>query len=626
MSLNAIGQDIFDTLDLQGIEIFSQRYEKLLPQKLVTVDSVVLAEYFASNLADLIAGATPLFVKSYSPGGLASVSFRGTAASHTHLIWNGINLNSPMSGQTDLSLIPIFFIDRVSISGGTSASSTALAGLGGNIIMKTEADFHNKLAIDLAQEIGSFETFRTFGKVNLGNRIFQSSTRFLMANSENHFSYPDNSVSAENPPMKTRSGASYHQKGLLQEFNFSAGLHSILYAKLWMQDDRRGIPSNIVANNIPENEELNDQSVRFILGFERKNHNSGLIIQTSMLNSLMNYQNILAGINTDNRISSSCNFVNYSFQGIKNLSLAAGGGINYHKATSENYEKTQTRQELNINGSINYNLEDKLVLQLSMRQDFIDQNFAPFIPSFGFSYRIRKASPFLLKGSASRAFKSPSLNDLYWVPGGNPDLTEERGKNYELGVSFSKSIKNTLVTASITGFYADIINWITWQPDTLFSYWRPFNLRHVVSRGLEFDGNLASTIDQVSWNYQLKSTFTLAENIAGSTNDEFSERRQLVYMPGIVVNQSIRITWKGFSGNYTLNHTGKRYTTTDNSRYLPGYLVQDIALSKTILLSRSAFRMQLNVNNLANKYYQVIAWQPMPGRNFSFSLQYRFSK
>ena len=348
MSLNAIGQDIFDTLNLQGIEIFSQRYEKILPQKLVTVDSAVLADYFASNLADLIAGVTPLFVKSYSPGGLASVSFRGPAASHTHLIWNGINLNSPMSGQTDLSLIPIFFIDKVSISGGTSSSNTAHTGLGGNIIMKTEADFHNKLAIDLAQEIGSFETFRTFGKVNLGNRIFQSSTRFLMANSENKFSYPDNSVSAENPPMKTRTGASYHQKGLLQEFNFSAGLHSMLYAKLWIQDDRRGIPSNIVANNIPENEELNDQSVRFILGFERKNHNSGLIIQTSMLNNLMNYQNILAGINTDNRTLSSYNIVNYSFQGIKNLSLAAGGGINYHKAASENYEKTQTRQELNI--------------------------------------------------------------------------------------------------------------------------------------------------------------------------------------------------------------------------------------------------------------------------------------
>ena len=621
-----VGQDIYDTLDLQVVEIFSHRHEKLLPQKVVPIDSIILADHFASSLADLISGATPLFVKSYSPGGLASVSFRGAAASHTHLIWNGINLNSPMSGQSDLSLIPLFFVDRVSLSGGTAIDKTIQSGLGGNIIMNTNANFQNRLSVDLAQEFGSFETFRTLAKVNVGNRVFQSSTRFILAGSENNFSYLDNSVSSENPPEKTRTGAAYRQKGLLQEFNLNMGLQSLLYVKIWMQDDQRGIPSNMLANSPAENEELNDRSVRMIFGFERKSNFSGLLIQTSLINSLMNYQNILAGINTDNRIMSSFNFVNYSYQGFKNLRLTVGGGMNHHKADSENYEDPKTREEVNINASANYNLNEKLFLNLSLRQDFIDQKVAPFSPSLGVSYRISQNSPFLFKGSVAQTFKSPSLNDLYWVPGGNTDLLEEKGRNYELSANFNKSVRKTFVSLSITGFYADITNWITWQPDTLFSYWRPFNLRHVLSRGLEFDGNLASTINQISWNYQLKSTFTMAENISSSGQNEVTANKQLVYVPEIVLNQSVRVIWKGFSGSYTLNYTSERFTTNDNSRYLPGYLVQIIVISKTFSIAKSAVRMQLNVNNLANEQYQVIAWQPMPGRNFSFSIQYKFSK
>jgi iron complex outermembrane receptor protein len=77
---------------------------------------------------------------------------------------------------------------------------------------------------------------------------------------------------------------------------------------------------------------------------------------------------------------------------------------------------------------------------------------------------------------------------------------------------------------------------------------------------------------------------------------------------------------------YTLNFAGIRYTTSDNSRYLPGYFVDDLRFAKRLTWGKSHFDLQFSINNLTAQNYQVIAWQPMPGRNYRFSLSYKFRK
>ncbi|MCS2983587.1 TonB-dependent receptor [Bacteroides xylanisolvens] len=42
----------------------------------------------------------------------------------------------------------------------------------------------------------------------------------------------------------------------------------------------------------------------------------------------------------------------------------------------------------------------------------------------------------MLKVSISRNYRFPTLNDLYFLPGGNPNLKNEQGFSYDAGVSF----------------------------------------------------------------------------------------------------------------------------------------------------------------------------------------------
>ena len=83
--------------------------------KAVVIDSSVMANYRHRTLSDLVSENTTLYIKSYGPGGISTPSLRGTSAGHTQIAWNGINLNSPMLGQFDLSLVPAGLIDGIDV-------------------------------------------------------------------------------------------------------------------------------------------------------------------------------------------------------------------------------------------------------------------------------------------------------------------------------------------------------------------------------------------------------------------------------------------------------------------------------------------------------------------------------
>ena len=53
---------------------------------------------------------------------LSSISFRGTGASHTAVLWNGINVNQPTIGQSDFSLFPVLAFNKVKVVYGSSSS------------------------------------------------------------------------------------------------------------------------------------------------------------------------------------------------------------------------------------------------------------------------------------------------------------------------------------------------------------------------------------------------------------------------------------------------------------------------------------------------------------------------
>lgn len=83
------------------------------------------------------------------------------------------------------------------------------------------------------------------------------------------------------------------------------------------------------------------------------------------------------------------------------------------------------------------------------------------------------------QGIHSRNYRFPTLNDLYFQPGGNPDLQPEHGFTYDGGVSFAFAKEGRYaVHGEATWFDSYIDDWILWIPlGGKQDFWTPKNLK-----------------------------------------------------------------------------------------------------------------------------------------------------
>jgi iron complex outermembrane receptor protein len=128
---------------------------------------------------------------------------------------------------------------------------------------------------------------------------------------------------------------------------------------------------------------------------------------------------------------------------------------------------------------------EQLQLSVQLRQDFISDHSSPLIYTLGVNYRPLENHDLVLRGNFARNYHHPTLNDMYWQPGGNPDLRPEEGHTGELSLLWSAAAEERSVSTSLTSYYSRISDWILWLPG-FKGYWEPVNLAEVRSYGLEY--------------------------------------------------------------------------------------------------------------------------------------------
>src|SRR5918995_1492382 len=148
-----------------------------------------IGTYAKAQVADTI------YLKTYGNNQLSTVTIRGTTASQTAVLWNGININSPTLGQTDFSLIPLFLFDEVSLQYGTGSALYGSDAIGGSIMLGQGVPRFEKGFIGtFHQEVGSFGKFNTGLKGTYGNERWEFRTKLYRSFIENDFPYESPAV------------------------------------------------------------------------------------------------------------------------------------------------------------------------------------------------------------------------------------------------------------------------------------------------------------------------------------------------------------------------------------------------------------------------------------------------
>ena len=101
-----------------------------------------------STMAEVLQENTPIFIRNYGSGGLATASFRGSNAYHTPVIWNGINIQNPMNGQIDFSAIPVFLSDELSLQYGGNGGIWGSGAMAGLLVMNSSISTQEKLKVE----------------------------------------------------------------------------------------------------------------------------------------------------------------------------------------------------------------------------------------------------------------------------------------------------------------------------------------------------------------------------------------------------------------------------------------------------------------------------------------------
>lgn len=619
-----------DTIMLNQVNINAEGsgVEALKPLVARKLDTLALQSKSTSSLSQLLIQHSPVFIKTYGPGGVATASFRGTTASHTLVLWNGFQLNAPNLGQVDFSTIPVFLADDVSLNWGSGTSSNS-GGLGGAVNIDNATQFGEGFLLDAKQSYGSFNTWGSYLTIGNRGKHFSFRVKAFRDASDNDFEY-ENIATIPHQRMKQQN-ASFVDYGLMPEMCLLFK-RSILSVSSWNQWNHRNLPP-IMTNvgNVNSSEwTKNDFSRNFVSfkTFWNTGHvelKSGAFIENQryFLETRNPFNDaVITSINSENKALILHQIANLEQQLYRSWKLNAKLQWDNERVTSNNYEGLKRRDVVSAYAAVNGEPFSCAKLNLTARYDWTDGLPMGLFPTATFSYQL----PFLKALSAtvgySHNYRNPSLNDLYWYPGGNPDLRAENGRTFDLALKYAFKNEHFAFEVRSGGYYSKVNDWIQWMP-TAYRFWVPENVSLVKARGLE--NHLDMTFSWGDWKASLAGNyvFTVTTDESNNAVVQGTNGKQLIYIPRHHGNLFAKLGWKTWSLNYTLEVTGKRSTSYSDEQFfaydLPAYTLHHVSIEKQI----RRFRMELKCNNLFDTDYQNVLWRAMPGRSFELVLGFK---
>ena len=639
--------------------MYGERPMKEIGAQLTKFDSVVLKENIALSMADVLTFNSPIFVKSYGRATLSTVSFRGTSPSHTQVTWNGMKINNPMLGMTDFSMIPSYFIDDASLLHGTSSVNETGGGLGGAVKMSTVPAQNEGFGLQYVQGVGSFKTFDEFVRLTYGSDKWQISTRAVLSSSPNEYEYKNhdkkeniydenmNIVGQYYPVENNRSG-SYKDFHFLQEVYYNTGKGDRFGFNAWYINSNRELPmlTTDYGEEMDFDNRQREHTFRSILSWDHFRSNWKLSAKGGYINTWMAYDykrdvgngnmahmtRSRSKINTfygqtegeyfigkkwlfTANVAAHQHFVESQD---KNIILQEGGKgiVGYNKA----------RVELSSSVSAKYRPTDNIGLSFVLREDMYGEDFTPLIPAFFIDGVISKKGNITAKASVSRNFRFPTLNDLYFLPGGNPNLKKESGITYDAGFSFAfaKEEKYNL-QGSVNWFDSYINDWILWLPTTK-GFFSPKNIKDVHAYGIEVQTDFSALITK-NLKLDLDATYSWTPSINEGepiSSADQSVGKQLPYVPEHSATVTGRLSWNTWSFMYKWCYYSERFTMSSNdislTGKLPVYFMNNITIEKGVSMKLADISIKGSVNNLFDEEYLSVLSRPMPGINFEIFL------
>ncbi|WP_347374662.1 TonB-dependent receptor [Aequorivita sp. Q41] len=556
-----------------------------------------LVERNATSLTETLRYNTSIYFKENGFGMVSSPSFRGTNAAQTAVVWNGININSVFTGQTDFNTISPLNYNEISIRSGGGGVQYGSGAIGGSIHLNNTFSFKKVDTTEIGLQYGSFSTLGGSASTTHAKHDYYVNVGVDFINSENNYDYIGKHktnthgeflrfASKLNAAKNLKNGlATWNSEYIFNDRNFPGSLTTI----------GKDAYKDIATRNL----------------FQLQQNIGAFTTKASIAHLFEEYKYFPDSekpLYDGGKASTFIGALQSDAVLLKNLRLNTKVTYHYIDARGENIGEN-TRKTLAVVVLLNHNVSKKFTYGLNFRKEFLNGFDNPLLFSADAKWTI--SNDYAIRINGSKNYRVPTFNDLYWYAGGNNTLQPETSYQIELGQGLIfKDFKFDLA-----GFYISSEDLIKWVPGN-GGLWQPVNISKTRNYGLEF-------IIDYTLKISPKHFLSLAANYSYTKAEDLEKETQLMYVPFNKAGGALSYNYKQFLFYIQGLYNGKAYTTTDNSDSVVAFTVFNLG-GEFILPFKSNITIGGRLKNVFNRYYESVAYRPMPSRNYQLFLNFKF--
>jgi len=585
-------------LKLDEVVVSDSRVKQYAEGYKVTVLQDSIIQRTNGFLTSLLAFNSNIYFKENGFGMVSSPAFRGTNASHTAVIWNGININSQLNGQIDFNTINPFNYNSISIRSGGGSVQYGSGAIGGSIHLNSDLLFKEHFDNQVSIGYGSYKTKKINFNQSYGSRLMSYSLGVNYNTSDNNYKYLNTGEENKN--------GEFNNLNLNWNIGYVLSENQILklYHQTFISD--RNLSGNLV---VLGRSKYKDNQYRTQLEWGSYGPKAISKIKLAYLQEEYKYfENKDAAIYSFGKVSNFLARYSLDYKLSKFFRLNSFLEYNNYKGAGDSFGSPE-RDDFSATALLKHIISSTIAYNLSVRQDFSSDFSSPLVFSFDGSYSL--TDNYQVKINASKNFRTPTFNDLYWQPGGNLELIPE--KSYQL--DFGNVLNIGAVSMQYNGYYISTKDMIKWLPNNE-GVWSPINIDDVEIYGAEA---------KIEANYSLGKNQELGikTNYAYTVSEDKSTNEQLIYVPFHMANGSLEYRIADLNLFYQHLYNG---SVSIVGGELKEYQVANLGATYTadILKKDLKYTIGVTVNNVFNTYYENVALRPMPNRNIQTQLILNF--
>jgi len=646
--LKPVVKDTAKVHQLQQVQIWSglNTLPSSSPTPVQVLKGAALERLNSLSVADAIRYFSGAQLKDYGGiGGLKTVDVRSLGSSQVAVFYDGVQLGNAQNGQVDLGKFSLDNIGEIELynaqkstifqpaRGLAAGSSVYLTAKRPTFVPGSTNQFKAGFR---AGSMGLINPSILWNHQITANIYSTISTEYIRSNGRYKFRYTNSIYDT----TATRNNGDLDALRLEVGLNGQLRDSSTWSVKGYLYNSDRGLPGAIVANKFNYNQREWDRNLFIQSAYEKRGKIYSLMAHAKYANDYMRYLDpeiITTTGFSDSRYHQQEVYASFVNQLTINSFWNISASVDYVRNTmqSDIYRFTYPARNTLLAALATQLKWESLDIQANLLGTFTNEssrvlesipNRRKYTPAIMASWQPFNSAAFRLRGFYKGIYRLPTFNELYYTFVGTANLRPEYSRQYDAGftyqkVNFEKVLRQINIQTDV--YYNQVNDKIIAVPGQNLRRWTMENIGRVNIKGIE-------TNIQTGWqlkpglflNSGLSYTFQQAYNVTASN----ASNEQIPYTPKNSGSVLAGILWKKLSINYSFIYTGERYNQKANipANYVEPWYTHDASIIWQTAYQRHQLKLGLDVNNIFNQYYDVIANFPMPGRFYRFKVSFNY--